>query len=139
MVVLIDTNILLDVLEKRCGFYDMSLEILTWCASGKIKGVIALHSVSNIFFILRKQCPVPERRRLLSGILDFLQVVGLGHADVKNALLREDFSDFEDCLQDESAKKAGADYIVTRNIQDFKYAAVKAVTPEEFRELNRCN
>lgn len=57
------------------------------------------------------------------------------HTDVKNALLREDFSDFEDCLQDESAKKAGADYIVTRNIQDFKYAAVKAVTPEEFIKL----
>lgn len=53
MVVLIDTNILLDVLEKRRGFYGMSLEILTWCASGRIKGVIALHSVSNIFFILR--------------------------------------------------------------------------------------
>ncbi len=38
MVVLIDTNILLDVLEKRRGFYGMSLEILTWCASGRIKG-----------------------------------------------------------------------------------------------------
>jgi Predicted nucleic-acid-binding protein, contains PIN domain len=135
MVVLIDTNILLDVLEKRRGFYGMSLEILTWCATGRIKGVIALHSVSNIFFILRKQCPAPERRRLLSGILDFLQVAGLSHADVKNALLREDFSDFEDCLQDESAKKAGADYIITRNIQDFKHAAVKAVAPEEFMKL----
>ena len=119
MVVLIDTNIILDVLEKRSGFYDASLEILTRCASGKIKGAIALHSVSNIFFILRKRCPAPERRKLLSGILDFLQVAGLGHDDVKNALLREEFSDFEDCLQDESAKKAGADYIITRTTKSF--------------------
>lgn len=136
MVVLIDTNIILDVLEKRSGFYDTSLKILTGCASGKIKGVIALHPVSNIFFILRKRCPAQERRRLLSGILDFLQVAGPGHDDVRNALLREEFSDFEDCLQDESAKKAGADYIITKNIQDFKYAAVKAVTPDEFIKLN---
>ena len=135
MVVLIDTNIILDVLEKRPGFYDISLEILERCASGRMQGIIAIHSVSNIFFILRKQCPAHKRRRLLSGILDFLQVAGLGHTDVKNALLREEFSDFEDCLQDECAKKAGADYIITRNVRDFSNAAVKAVTPEEFLEL----
>ena len=135
MVVLIDTNIVLDVLERRSSFYDASLKVLTQCASGTIRGFIALHSVSNIFFILRKQYSNSERRKLLYGILDFLYVGSIDHAHVKRALLREDFGDFEDCLQDECAKEVKADYIITRNVQDFNYSEVKAVTPEEFLEV----
>lgn len=43
----------------------------------------------------------------------------IDHVNVKKALLREDFVDFEDCLQDECAKEINADYIITRNVQDF--------------------
>lgn len=135
MVVLIDTNIVLDVLGKRSSFYDTSLETLTKCASGEIKGFIALHSISNIFFILRKQFSNSERRKLLLGVLDFLYIGNIEHINVKSALLREDFADFEDCLQDECAKEVGANFIITRNIQDFSHSDVKAVTPEEFLEI----
>lgn len=69
------------------------------------------------------------------GILDFLYVGNIDHVNVKKALLREDFVDFEDCLQDECAKEINADYIITRNVQDFKQADVKAVTPEDFLEI----
>ena len=54
MVVLIDTNVVLDILQKRESFYEASSEVLSLCASKKIYGYIALHSVSNIFYILRK-------------------------------------------------------------------------------------
>lgn len=42
-----------------------------------------------------------------------------------------EFSDFEDCLQMECAKAYGAEYIVTRNVADYKASTVEAVTPEE--------
>lgn len=54
MVVLIDTNIILDILEKHTPFYEYSSEVLSYCASGKLKGYIAFHSISNIFYILGK-------------------------------------------------------------------------------------
>lgn len=133
--ILIDTNLILDVLEKRMPFYEASNTILTYCASGKLKGYIALHTVSNIFYILRKHYSAEDRRKLLLGILSFLHVAGIQHENVQNALLRNDFSDFEDCLQDECAKELPADYIITRNIDDFRHSDIPALTPAEFLNI----
>lgn len=132
MIVLIDTNIVLDILERRDPFYEASNNVLSLCASKKINGCIALHSVSNIFYILRKHYSAEDRRRLLLGILDFLQIANVDHDYVRNALERNDFSDFEDCLQDECALQNNADYIITRNIDDFANSNVPAVTPADF-------
>ena len=70
-------------------------------------------------------------------ILDLLQVAGADHESVQNALQREDFSDFEDCLQDECAKQIHADYIITRNINDFSNSNIPAITPSDFLEKYR--
>ena len=51
----------------------------------------------------------------------------------KNALQREDFSDFEDCLQDECAKQIHADYIVTRNTSDFSTSDIPAIIPDDLQ------
>ena len=133
--VLFDTNIILDILEKRLPFYDSSKSVFERCVSGDIIGYIALHSVSNIFYILRKRYSVTDRRRLLLAILNLLQVAGANHENVRNALKRTDFSDFEDCLQDECAKQIHADYIVTRNIGDFASSDIPAIMPDDLLKL----
>lgn len=130
MLVLIDTNVILDMLEKREPFYESSNDVLALCASKKIKGCIALHTVSNIFYILRKNYSAENRRRLILGILKFLQVANVNHENVRRALERNDFSDFEDCLQDECAIYVNADYIVTCNVKDFKSSKSSVLTPD---------
>lgn len=135
MLVLFDTNIILDVLEKRLPFYDSSKAILESCISGNVIGYIALHSISNIFYILRKRYSAADRRKLLLDILDLLQVAGADHESVRNALQRKDFSDFEDCLQDECAKQIHADYIVTRNTNDFSTSDIPAVIPDDLLKI----
>lgn len=134
MLVLIDTNVILDMLEKREPFYESSNDVLLLCASKKIKGCIALHSISNIFYILRKNYSAENRKRLLLGILKFLQVANASHENVRHALERNDFPDFEDCLQDECATQNHADYIITRNIDDFSSSNIPAITPLDFLE-----
>lgn len=135
MLILFDTNIILDILEKRQPFYEASKSVLEKCISNDIRGCIALHSVSNIYYILRKRFSAADRRNLLLELLDLLQVTGADHKHVKNALQRESFSDFEDCLQDECAKQIRADYIVTRNITDFSTSDIPAVTPEDMLKI----
>ena len=135
MVILVDTNIILDVLQKREPFYKDSKMILAKCASGDIKGYIALHTVTNLFFILRKQYSIEDRRKLLLGITAFLKVTGVTHDKVREALSREEFKDFEDCLQDECADAISADYIVTRNISDFAKSKITAIEPEQFLKM----
>lgn len=135
MLVLFDTNIILDVLEKRPPFYDSSKSVLESCVSGNVTGYIALHSISNIFYILRKRYSAADMRKLLLDILDLLQVAGTDHESVQKALQREDFSDFEDCLQNECAKQIHADYIVTRNTDDFSTSDIPAIIPDDLLKI----
>ena len=138
MVVLLDTNILLDVLQKREGLYETSFSVMEKCAQGNCSGYIAPHSVANIFFILKKAgVDTAKIRLLLSGILKIVDVSIIDKEDLLSAIDRDDFADFEDCLQDECASNVGADYIITRNIKDFHSSVVKAITPEEFLELQQ--
>ena len=93
MLVLFDTNIILDILEKRLPFYNSSKSVLETCVSGNVTGYIALHSISNIYYILRKRYSAADRRQLLLDILDLLQVASADHESVRNALKRNDFPD----------------------------------------------
>ena len=135
MVILVDTNVVLDFLVVRKPYFDNAKQIIWLCAEDKVKGYIAFHSLPNIYYILHRDYDSRERRKMLEWVCMVLQVTGASHEKVCNAILREDFKDFEDCLQDECAKEIKADYIVTRNITDFSHSDVKAVTLEDFLEI----
>ena len=53
MVLLIDTNVLLDFLQNRRDFYPPAEQILKLCAQERVKGYVAFHSISNIWYIMR--------------------------------------------------------------------------------------
>ena len=133
MVVLVDANVVIDFLTTREPFYEASSKVIKKCASEEIEGYIAIHSIPNLWYILRKTSE-EKRRKWMSDICEFLRVEGISHEDVVKAIGMTDFKDFEDCLQDRCAEGIGADYIITRNAKDFAGSAVPAVSPEEFLE-----
>ena len=100
--------------------------------SKQIHGVLAAHSITNLWYILRKDYSGAERRELLSSILEVFEISPLTKDKLISAINRSDFKDFEDCLQDECAIHAKADCIVTRNVKDFVNAKTPVLTPEEF-------
>ena len=132
MRVLLDTNILIDYISLNSSFTEDAQTIMKLCMKKQIDGCIAAHSVTNAFYILRKEYTVEERKDILSDLCEILIVVGIDKAKIISALENNDFSDFEDCLQAECAKEFKADYIITRNIKDFKDSAVPAILPDEF-------
>lgn len=133
--ILIDTNILLDYLLTREPFYVDASNIVSICVDGKVKGCIAAHSISNMFFILRKDYNVKERREILINLCSIFDIEGIDKGKLISGLQNEDFSDFEDCLQMECAKVYGAEYIITRNIDDYKASEIKAILPKDYLEL----
>lgn len=133
--ILIDTNILLDYLLTREPFYEDAVGILSVCVEGKVRGCIAAHSISNMFFILRKDYSIRERREILSNLCSIFDVEGIDREKLMSGLQNEDFSDFEDSLQVECAKAYGAEYIVTRNIVDYKMSPIRVILPKEYLEL----
>ena len=52
-----------------------------------------------------------------------------------DAIDRNNFKDFEDCLQDKCAKEAGAEFIVTCNLKDFEDSEIPAITPADVLEM----
>ena len=132
MRVLVDTNVLLDYLLNREPFSEHARKIILSCKEKKIQGCIAAHSISNMFFILRKEFSVEERKAILTDLCLLFTVEGIDRFKLLSALKNEDFKDFEDCLQMECAKSFQADYIITRNIDDFKNCQIACMTPEKF-------
>ena len=133
--ILVDTNVLLDYLLCREPFDQAAREIVIACKQNKVSGCIAAHSISNMFFVLRKTFSIEERKSLLKSLCELFEVESIDKVKILEALDDEAFSDFEDCLQMECAVAFGADYIVTRNCDDFKNSSICCIEPVEFCKL----
>lgn len=112
MRALIDTNILADVLLGRDPYYDIAYNVLALCASKKVSGYIAAHSIPNLFYILRNSMSGEERGEALRDICQIVKAEGIDSFKILSALDNGDFSDFEDCLQEECAVAVSADFLL---------------------------
>jgi len=133
MKLFVDTNILIDWVSHRDN-YQKAREIVYLCANRKIEGCIAAHSVTNMFYILRKNLGLAERKTVFDAISRIFTVVLVDEQKLRATVNNADFKDFEDCLQMECAKEFGAEYIVTRNTSDFENNSINAVEPLDFLE-----
>jgi len=80
MKILIDTNVLIDYTTERVPYTEIAKKIMDMCINEEIEGCIAVHSLLNMFFILRKSIPdVKERRNQLLDLTEFLDVVEVHH------------------------------------------------------------
>ena len=135
--ILIDTNVLLDYLLEREPFFEDAKKVIMLCTEGNTKGCIAAHSISNMFFILRKDYTTEERREILFNLCEIFDVEGIDKIKLLFGLVNDNFSDFEDCLQMECAKSYGAEYIVTRNVSDYSVSNIKAIKPSDYLGLQK--
>lgn len=135
MVVLIDTNIIVDFLTEREPFARDAVQVINLCYQKKVKGYLAAHTVSNLFYILRKDFSVPQRKEILSSLCRIFEISGIDKEKIITALSNNSFSDFEDCLQMECAAEVSADYIITRNISDFIHSTISVLEPKDFLKI----
>lgn len=132
MAVLIDTNVLLNYITNREDKYlNDCIRIVELCALGKLNGYIAFHTLSTLWYVLRKKSD-KERRKNLRDICTIFSVASASQTEIIDAIEKDSFVDFEDCLQDKCAKEVGAEYIITVNEKDFVNSEIKAINPYEF-------
>jgi len=130
MRIFIDANIIIDVLLNRQDFYEDASNVLNICQNKK--SALAPHTISNIFFITRKDYAAKERKSMLLEILEFIDVVPIGKYQIVQALKNQEIDDFEDALQLECAKEFNADFIVSRDVAGFANTDIEVITPKEF-------
>lgn len=132
MRVLLDTNIILDVILQRQLFFTSAVEILKMSDSGEIESFITSNSITDIFYVLRKFfTDIDDRKKAVRHILQMVDIVSVTKSDIFKSF-ELNFTDFEDALQTQCAKKIKADFIVTRNEKDFKDKSIKVISPEKF-------
>ena len=136
MDVLCDTNVILtSITGREDPFLDACDQILRMAASETIRAWIAFHSLSTIWYVIRKIKGEQEARIMMESVCDTFDIASATHYQVVQAIHNHAFKDFEDCLQDECAQAVNAQYLITCNIKDFKYSKTPALTPSQFLEI----
>lgn len=135
MRLMIDTNIFLDVLAERESFFEDSKAVLDLCENKKVQGFLSASSVTDIFYLIRRQFhSVDLAYKALGSVLDIVKALTVTNEDVLNAYLQR-ASDFEDCLLATCAKANQCDAIVTRNKRDFLSFGITLLSPEELLKI----
>ncbi len=132
--VLIDLNLILDVLQQREPFYLNSARLLACAETGLIEGYVAAHTLSTLFYLIAKEQSPAIARMSLTDLLQFLVVAPVDQTTIERAL-NLPYEDFEDAVQMMSAVQVGAQYLVTRNVPDYKTGPLAALQPVEMLAL----
>lgn len=134
MRALIDTCVLIDVLQAREPFLEDSKRVLLASADQTIEGVITAKEVTDVFYIMHGYFHDNEKCREV--IRSLYEVVSVADT-TSSACLKAVFStvrDYEDAVMDETALEQGIDVIVTRNVKDYRSSSTVAMAPAELVE-----
>ena len=136
MRVLIDTNVILDVLQSREPWYKEGQTIFLAAANHVITGCITAKQAADIHFFSRKQFAGQENtdekaRKILAGIFSLFEVLDSLAEDSLNAIGITN-GDYEDAMMIETAARSGMECIITRNTTHFTAGKVPVYTPDVF-------
>ncbi len=134
MKLMLDANILLDVLQNRQPHVRASSLIWKICECGQATGYVSSLSFANLVYVMRKELDPASIEDVYRKLSLLFRWADLSQSDLSRAAALR-WNDFEDALQAVMARRLGADYIVTRNVSDYKNSPIPAITPEELLRI----
>jgi predicted nucleic acid-binding protein len=134
MKILFDTNIIIDVFLDRKPFSEHASYLMSKVERSEITGFLCVSTVTIIHYLLSKYLDKEKAIESINSLMALFEVASVNRLVIENAL-QSKFTDFEDAVLHESARHAGAEYIITRNIKDFKKTKIPAFTPTEFLSM----
>ncbi len=135
MKLLIDTNVLLDMILARNG-YDISMQLFRKIREKGASAYITASSVTDLFYIIRKEIHDTERTYvIMENIFKLTTVLSVTEKDIRDAF-GEKWKDFEDCVQYMTGKNNGVDYIIMANLKDYEDTSLQVLTPAAWIEKN---
>ena len=139
MRVLLDTNVIVDVLQQREPWFEAGKEIFLAAARNDLTGCVTAKEIADLHFFSRKQFTGQENidekaREIVAKLLSLFEVIDMLALDCRNAMAIQNH-DYEDAIMIASAVRENVDYIITRNPDHFEVSAVPAVSPDQFLPL----
>jgi predicted nucleic acid-binding protein len=129
-VILLDTDVLLDVALDREPHVDASGALLAHVERRGRGGFVAWHTLSNFYYLVRPVRGQQDTRAFLVDLCSFVVVAPTDAHSLRYAASLS-MADLEDAMQVAAARACGAGVIATRNVRDFDRSPTPARTPAE--------
>lgn len=127
----IDCNILLDWLLDREPFSSYSAKIIELIETRKVIGLVSPLTLANSYYIISKELNKKIANEFIHDSLRIFSVTEVSRKNVKEAISNK-YKDFEDDVHSSIAAENNVDFLITRNIKDFKTDKFKVLNAEEF-------
>lgn len=125
------SDVLLDVLANQKSFVQYSSLILELGLKKKLDLYTSAICFANIYYVLVKQLGKTSAKQKMAKLKTFISISPTTDQAITQALASS-FPDLEDGIQHYTAADNNLDFIITRNIKDFKSAIIPVFTPEEY-------
>ena len=126
----LDTNIVIDLLERREPFCYDAVRLFTLAYNRQAQLLVSPMTYATASYLLRKH-GAEGVRNLLANFRQLTSVSPADRQTVDDALASQ-FEDFEDALQYHSALQGGAETIITRNGKDFTNSKLPVMTAADY-------
>ncbi len=131
MRIFLDTNVIVDLIADRQPYSQHAVRIFQRAEQKQLQLFASSHSIITTHYLMSRYLDEKALREVLLNLLDFLTVQD-ADAELLRMALRSGHRDFEDAVQVLCATRIGqVDFIVTRNLRDFKTSEIPALSPEE--------
>lgn len=131
--IFVDTNIVMDLLERREPFFQEAQELFTLADKNEVKLYVSALTIANVHFLLSKHLKM-EARKVLAKFKVLVEVLPTTNK-ILDLALASNQKDFEDAIQYFTAIEHDMEIIITRNKKDFMNLSVPILTAKEF--INR--
>ena len=132
--IFVDTNILLDLLFQRRGFFLDAKRLFNYSKSRNIDIFISAISINTIYYLLQKKFTKEHSKHLLEYIYDITDILPFDENIIFLAH-QSSFKDLEDGFQYFTAKEHHIPFLITRNIKDFAVDDLSVLSPQQFLEI----
>ena len=131
MNVFLDTNVIIDFMGEREGFFDDAAAIFAMIEDGKITASASALTIVNCAYILKKAFSSDIMLEKVEDLCQMLNVTPIDRSQLMNAVQLKPY-DYEDAVQYLSALPSHPDVIITRDKKGFNDFGILVMTPAEF-------
>ncbi|VGO12165.1 hypothetical protein PDESU_00716 [Pontiella desulfatans] len=131
MIILVDTNVVLDLLLDRVPFSESAAHVFSLIEKSEVEAFLCATTITTIDYLLTQSMPRPAAKKALQRLMVLFEIAPVNRPVIEEAL-RGRMDGFEDAVLAHAAHLVGATTVVTRNTKDFRNSPVKAMDPVSF-------
>ena len=131
MNVFLDTNVVIDFMGEREGFFEDAAAIFTMIEDKRITASASALTIVNCAYILKKAFSSEVMLDKVEALCQMLNVTPIDRSQLVNAVQLSPY-DYEDAVQYLSSLPYHPDVIITRDKRGFNDFDILVMTPAEF-------